>query len=61
MKLKIYNNQVTGGSRLLTTEDGKTLVKELHPNELQFYMNMDELLKPFAPEFRGKENFKISI
>ena len=51
--LKLFEHQIAGHSPLFQY-DSDTIAKALQPREYYFYRNIPELLKPHAPQYKGK-------
>lgn len=51
--LETFSHQV-GGRSLILTYDRNTVCKPLNPQELRFYLDLPESLRPFTPHYKGK-------
>lgn len=53
--LETFSHQV-GGRSLILTYDRNTVCKPLNLQELRFYLDIPDSLRPFTPLFKGKKS-----
>lgn len=58
--LETFSHQV-GGRSLILTYDRNTVCKPLNPQELRFYLDLPESLRPFTPHYKGKKPFGACV
>ena len=56
--LETFGHQV-GGRSLIITYDHNTVCKPLNPEELRFYLDLPESLRPFTPRYKGKMPLRV--
>lgn len=58
--LETFSHQV-GGRSLILTYDRNTVCKPLNTQELRFYLDLPQSLRPFAPVYKGKKSSVVLI
>ncbi|KXJ28260.1 Inositol hexakisphosphate kinase 3 [Exaiptasia diaphana] len=58
--LETFSHQV-GGRSLILTYNRNTVCKPLNPQELRFYLDLPESLRPFTPHYKGVLKVAVQI
>lgn len=58
--LETFCHQV-GGRSLILTYDRETVCKPLVPQELRFYLDLPQSLRPFTPHYKGNVHLEANI